>query len=182
MTFVGGKYTMPHTHEWVEPRRVAKTMFTGILTVDELKQVSDEAIADMEEGQAPVHFITDLTALTQFPTNLLQVKDALVYISHPSMGWQVFFGAPALATSLIGIFGHIAHARMRAFRTYEQAIRFLKSEDATLTLEAPPRPTKRLKTPLAVYRAWRMSCPFASYLAISRVSNRILSLCPKSSS
>lgn len=126
---------MPYTREWVEHGRIIRTAFTGALTIAELKQSSDEAMEMMEQGNAPVHIITDLTHLKQFPTNLLQVKDALPHLAHPSMGWQTFYGAPSLATSLIGIFGHIARARTRAFPTYEQAVRFLKEQDSTLTVD-----------------------------------------------
>lgn len=125
---------MPHTREWIEVGRVAKTVFHGVLTIDELKVASDEALVFLAEGQAPVHFITDLTNLKQFPTNLLQVKDTLAYTSHPAMGWQAFYGAPSLATSLIGIFGHLTQAKMRAFHTYEQAVRFIAAQDPTVTI------------------------------------------------
>jgi len=125
---------MPHTREWIEVGRVAKTVFSGILTIAELKQASDEALMFLAEGQAPVHFITDLTELKQFPTNLLEVKDTLAYTSHPSMGWQAFYGAPALASSLIGIFGQLARAKMRTFRSYEQAVRFIIEQDPTVTI------------------------------------------------
>lgn len=126
---------MPYTREWIEYGRIIKTAFNGALTLPELKQSSEEASAMMEEGQAPVHIITDLTHLKQFPTNLLQVKDALPHLSHPAIGWQVFYGAPSLAMSLIGIFGHVSRTRTRAFVTYEQAVQFLKSQDATLKID-----------------------------------------------
>ncbi len=125
---------MPHTNEWLEVGRIAKTVFHGVMTIDELKVDSEEALVFLAEGQAPVHFIIDLTNLKQFPTNLLQIKDTLVYTSHPSVGWQAFYGAPALASSLIGIFGQLARAKMRTFRSYEQSVRFIIEQDPTVTI------------------------------------------------
>lgn len=131
---------MSHTIQWYQQGRIIKSAFQGVLTIDEMKQVSDEAIVLLGQGQAPVHIITDLHEMKQFPTNIMQAKDTLAYFSHPSMGWHVFYGAPTLATSLISVFGKVTNAHARAFRTEEQALKFLMEQDATLKAQVPSQP------------------------------------------
>lgn len=125
---------MPHTIEWLQEGKVIMSRFYGVLTMQEMFEATPEYIALFEEGNPPVHIITDMSGLTQYPTNLLQTREALSYMGHEGMGWQAYYGAPALASSLINVFTTVMQTRLSTFRSFDLAIAFLHEKDSAVRL------------------------------------------------
>lgn len=126
---------MPHTIDWLQEGKVLISRFEGVLTIQEMFDSTSEYIALFEGGNPPIHIITDLSNLKKFPTSLMQVRDAYAYLKHEKAGWLVYYGAPALASSLINVFNTIEQLPLGNFRSYEQALAFLHDKDKTVKLD-----------------------------------------------
>lgn len=125
---------MPHTVEWLQEGKIILSKISGVLTMDEIRETAPLYVQMIDSGDAPVHIITCMKGLVLYPTNFLQLKDAMPSLSHPSMGWQVFYEAPMLASSLINVFAVVAKTHFTSFRSLEQAITFLNSKDKAVKL------------------------------------------------
>lgn len=128
---------MPQTVEWLQEGKIILSKISGVLTIDEIRETSPLYVQMLDAGSAPVHIITGMQGLVLYPTNLLQLKDAMPSLNHPSMGWQVFYGAPPLARSLINVFSTITRSDFSNFRSLEQAVAFLHEKDAAVKLLVP---------------------------------------------
>lgn len=125
---------MAYSMEWLQEGKVIISRAQGTLTLDELRQSMPQHIAMFEAGTPPVHILTDITNVRLSAANPIQVRETLTYIDHPLMGWQAFYGSVSLASSLINAYSQVIKVRVKIFRSYEQAIKFLAEQDPAVHL------------------------------------------------
>lgn len=126
---------MPYTIKWHQPGKVIQSHFAGDISVEEMRESSAKAIEMFAEGTPPIHLVTDMSHVKKFSTNFLEIRTALPYLEHPSMGWHAFYGALPLFTSFINMYAKIVNVRVRTFKTYEQAIRFVAEQDSAVLVK-----------------------------------------------
>ncbi len=125
---------MPFSIGWHQQGKVIASQFRGAVTLEEMRESSNTAIAMFAEGTPPIHFITDMSQIKSFSTNFMEIRRALVYLDHPAMGWHAFYAAPPLSTSFINVYTQVIKVRVKTFKTYEQAITFLAEQDPSVTV------------------------------------------------
>jgi len=126
---------MPYKISWYIPDEVVYIHYSGIVSVDELRNSLQEAYDYMESSPRHlVHTISDVGDVVT-PTT---IKDSMNIIrevgSHPRTGWTVSIReksplvkmGSAMGSSIFGL-------RFRAFDTLEQAMVHLKYFDERLS-------------------------------------------------
>lgn len=131
---------MPHSISWLVERRVVHERFYGIVTVEDVRAMNAVSRTYYASGDPPVHNFVDLLDIQRYPTNINQIRTALVNQPHPYLGWIVIVLRPNpllkfITTVLVQLSS--INARMRFCYSYKEAIAFLQSKDPTLPTEIP---------------------------------------------
>src|SRR5262245_37910318 len=108
---------------WQQPNRIIKVVLNGDISVEELHRMSDDLVAHLEQGQPPVHLISDARKMGKFPVKLTSVKEASErYLRHPNMGWAVVIGkSNPVLNFLAATVTHIIHVNYSMVATPEEA-------------------------------------------------------------
>lgn len=126
---------MPYNVEWFQEGKVIIVRIGVNFPIEEVAQLSVKLIPMLEQGTAPVHILIDATQVKTFPTNLIQARNDAAYFNHPSLGWNAYYGTPTIIHSLLKVFSSVIQAQIVSFRTYEQALAFLREKDDTVNLD-----------------------------------------------
>lgn len=123
---------MAYEINWLQDRRVIHMRVMDELTIDDMRRFSHELVACLNQGQAPVHIIGDITGLRKFPSNITAMKNAVPHIRHPNLGWNIVVGGPYLLETIAQIIARVAGVHYHVARSPEQALEFLYAQDETL--------------------------------------------------
>jgi hypothetical protein len=126
---------MAYQISWNQVGRIAQAEIRDSISVEELEAYGETLIQDyLEQGQSPVHIISDARGMTHFPTHLLKVKQLTeAWLKHPNIGWAIVIGKSnpmlnflaAAVTQVIGV-------KYRMVATPEEALETLQKLDASL--------------------------------------------------
>lgn len=127
---------MPFEISWYQPQRVIYWRVSGQVTLEDVAQMRIGQQNMLSEGKNPVHTIADISDVTNFPTDLRQLKEALDGVNHPHLGWVLIVGTTTplkrfvttTATQMV-----IPKVRLRMFNTMDEAAEFLKHVDITVS-------------------------------------------------
>lgn len=123
---------MPFEISWQHENRVILGRYYGVMSLDDLVNWDTSVAQYLNTGTPPIHLILDVSEVTKFPTNVLQLRNHLNNLSHPSKGWTLLVGSSSLINSLTTIVTQLAHSKFRPFKTTSAALDFLAKEDITL--------------------------------------------------
>ena len=77
---------MPIDISWIQPNRVIYERFHGTITLEEMSAIQQEFLNYLNEGDAPVHAIIDLSAVRDFPKSISQIRKGLVSTGNTQLG------------------------------------------------------------------------------------------------
>lgn len=123
---------MAYNVSWHLEGRIVHFLLTGNLTIEELAAGSNEIEQLFDEGTAPIHMISEVRDLGRYPMQIFQLKEAIRFVSRPELGWTVVVGLKGPAAVIANVFSKIARTRQQLFDTIEEAVAFLKEQDASL--------------------------------------------------
>lgn len=135
---------MPVELRWhtPNPNRIILQRFYGEVALEDITYASTEGPRMMLDGIPPVHLFVEGSGVTRFPQQLRSLQEALRANPNPEvLGWVVIvtpdnpllrFIAAMLAQLKIN------HVRFRLFLDAEAALRFLHTQDPTLTQNSTP--------------------------------------------
>jgi hypothetical protein len=123
---------MPYSLKWYRENRIIVGSFQGIITVDELNSINQEAINLVRQGTPPVHDIIDTLALEKIPFDLRLVRNSFDVFSEPNLGWIIVIAR----NPLFGFFGstvsQLAGKRFRLVQNWDEALSTLVRVDTSL--------------------------------------------------
>lgn len=117
---------------WLIPHRVIYTEFTGILTIEELRQENELILKLMDSSHSPVHHISDTTQLQRFPLNFRIIADTLSYYHHPRMAWELGVGMMPKVQEISLRVAQLHKVQIAFANSTEEALRHIRMMDKTL--------------------------------------------------
>lgn len=127
---------MAFKSHWYVDNRVVFTEVSGQFSLDELASFTEAIINYLDEGQAPVHCIGDMSQMTSFPTQVNQVlKTAKTFMKHPNMGVLIIVGQGNPIMKFVGsMVSQATKVEFYVTETETEAIERLNRLDSTLNL------------------------------------------------
>lgn len=119
---------------WLKEQRVAVVHFDGNLTIEEIESYDHEVQQMLDQSSDKVHVIADLTKVTQFPVNMMRVREVLTYHKHARLGWHVLVNERPnpLMNFFATAISNVAGLKVQHARTLEEAAVTLARVDMTL--------------------------------------------------
>lgn len=117
-----------HEHEG----RILHQRLQGDITLAEVSEASDEALALLRAGRPPIHLLLDVSNLGKFPLSAHQLSKAAAYIHDPNLGWVLLVGPSSIMATFAGIITQIAGVRLRSFADVDEALGFIATQDPSL--------------------------------------------------
>lgn len=120
--------------QWHTPQRVIYAHIWGQSSAEEAQQVAQRFQTLLDETTSgPVHLIIENSQLENIPTNLKGMKETLVYLAHPHIGWVVGVAKPNPAVQFMEQF-LIQNFKLRFHHadTLDEALHFLRLQDRSL--------------------------------------------------
>ena len=124
---------MPYNLSWLNEKRVVLETLSGVIDMDEATKAANTTAEFIQQGQAPVHLIVDVSGMEKFPTNVRSVRSISGYLNDPNLGWMVIVGANHLVNFISTIVSQVVNFQLSRAETVEKAVAFLEKQDATLT-------------------------------------------------
>lgn len=116
--------------KWFADHRIIMCTVIGDITIEEVKQANEDIKVLLDQGRSPVHVISNVLELGNFPLNLTQIKNSTDYLYHPAMGWQVVAGHHnPMIRFIASVASQVAHVNLRMVDTMDEAITFLERVD-----------------------------------------------------
>lgn len=130
---------MPYQISWLVKERVLYFELFGVLSSDDFHAMMTEGRALVDGGQAPVHIITDLTAVEKTDVGIEEFRQRGRDRS-PNLGFSVNVTPRRTERLVTSIAARVMGFNSRHFSTLEKAIAFLQRMDTSLPdLELPAR-------------------------------------------
>ena len=137
---------MPYSVNWYIPGEVMYVHYTGVTTVQELRECLLEMRAFMDSSPRHlVHAISDVGDIVE-PVSF---KDSMRVVRevgpHPRAGWTISIREKSLMVKMGSALGSsIFKLRFRAFATLDQAIAHLKFVDSELSWDKVNKSSSKL--------------------------------------
>lgn len=78
--------------QWYVDRRVLFTEWSGDISTAALAHFESEWLEIMDSGEAPIHWVNDLSRIEHLSFNLHTAPSTLKFLTHPSLGWVLAYG------------------------------------------------------------------------------------------
>jgi hypothetical protein len=144
---------MPHQVSWAQEKRIILVNLIGSLDLEAGFQASNETNDFINQGTAPVHLIVDMSELKSFPTNITKVNQMNQYLKNPARGWVVVIGGNTLSNFLVNVLSQVVKFPVTQRPALNDALDFLRKNDATLVETAPAVASTPAVTPAPVTTA-----------------------------
>jgi hypothetical protein len=132
---------MPYELSWYVENRILYLRLLGEVTFAELDLVSREANVMIDGGVRPVHALVDLRGVTEFPTNIKDVYDAIHMNRGDNLGWTLIITPSRVLRFFGSTIVQLAQRRINTFVNWEEALAFLATRDDSIKLnDLPPIP------------------------------------------
>lgn len=130
---------MPYEHQWLIENQVIYARLWGKQTIEELLKSNDDITQLLDSaGNRLVHMIINDEDLKEAPTNIVEVRKALTYATHPNLCWIIMIGKQentvwtTLKEFVITMLTKIARGRYVRFTRIEEAFEHLRNMDSTI--------------------------------------------------
>lgn len=124
---------MPYTIDWIVERRIILTTFYGSITADELKEFIAEVRAKAADGIPLVHHISNSLSLRGVEFSLGTARNLVGALDMlKELTWQIDINTNPINRMFANIIAQFAGMRTRTFKTPEEAVDFLRTNDPTL--------------------------------------------------
>jgi hypothetical protein len=134
---------MGYTHSLERDGRVLVITFTDPFTFEDMKDVTTRLNSEvLDKATRPVHSITDFSAVTRLPSNVLSGSLKLYKTAHPNSGVAAIVVSNAFINSLVGVYNKVSRTTVPNFTTLADALvyldRLLAQETTTDTTPTDP--------------------------------------------
>lgn len=127
---------MSHQFHWHIQDRVVIGVVQGALTLEELQEMNAEILVYLEHGTAPVHVISDVREVTEFPRRITQINKILIYLRHANMGWEIAIGDQnPIVRFIASTVSQMAGVNVSMVKTMEEGLAILSRVDPTIAAE-----------------------------------------------
>lgn len=135
---------MGSTNQWLVEGRLYVFHIWGDLTLEEMKQGSDEAIHYVRSGQPPVHSIIDFRNVTSYPKSISDLKNAADIMKEPNLGWVLLLTNDRIFSFVGDLISQMTRKNYKSVKTPEEAIDLLWKVDQSLPSEKITYPTLKM--------------------------------------
>jgi hypothetical protein len=123
-----------YTIEWYVPKRVILLQYNEMdITADVLQKLSADLEKFYQEGETPIHIISDNTHQGATKVSLQELKQGLAVMNQPNWGWTMLIGLNSLTSFLATVIGKIFGRQIRKIDSVEEAFSTLKRLDLSLS-------------------------------------------------
>ncbi|MEO8395293.1 MAG: STAS/SEC14 domain-containing protein [Chloroflexota bacterium] len=129
---------MPIDISWQQPRRVIYERFHGTITLEEMTAIQQEFLKYLNEGEAPVHAIIDLSGVRDFPKSISQIRQGLVSTGNTQLGRVVLVtGKNPMVRFISSVISQLIlkNAQYALCDSLDEATRILRDRDPSVTIE-----------------------------------------------
>lgn len=125
---------------WELENRIILWKYAGVLSLDDLKNASQKAVGFIEQGQKPVHILSDIQEVTTVEYTLKEAADYILPYNVNALGWIVCFGEPGntFQRFMTSALAQHRDMRIRWVTTKDEGRAFLAEVDETLPAYNPP--------------------------------------------
>src|SRR5258707_15767491 len=123
---------MPYILSWYLENRILLNRVSGVVAIDDFREVHQFNLEQLKVGTAPIHIIIDTTRVEQFDLSLVEFQQVLGRPTEPTMGWLVLVGNDTMARFLAAITTQFLKTQGRMFSTMGEALAFLQAVDLSL--------------------------------------------------
>ncbi len=126
---------MPYQIGWLVENRVILMTFTDKLITEDVFAIDKEVIRLFESSpESKVYTLADLTRNTSLPP-LANLMNKLQSPKHPKYAFAITYGySNSLVRTILLVLVSIFRMKYRNLRTREEALRFLRTIEPTLSL------------------------------------------------
>jgi len=123
---------MGYQVSWIVEQRLLRVEMEGTIDMDQLSTMQKEMFRYLDEGQAPVHVLADITNVTSYPSVFNLAKAASV--RYEKAGWALIVGSNATVQFVASTLMNLLGVRFRLVSTVDEAQAFLRKQDETIPL------------------------------------------------
>lgn len=123
---------MPHTSRWFVDKRVLLIEYTGKVDKAELEQINAELENYVNEGEAPIHILSDNSQMTGMPLDLKTIRTSFTIFSDKRWGMICLIGVNTMMRFFSELVGSSFRMNMTLVKTFEDAKVKLVEYDETV--------------------------------------------------
>jgi hypothetical protein len=127
---------MAHKSSWLIDKRVMLLEYDGNVDKNEIGQLNEELNRFLDEGNKPVHIISDNSNMGKADLSIQLAREAFTAMKRPGWGWVIFVGLDRLIRFFAEVFATQFGIKIKIAANREEALIILKKLD--LTLEEQP--------------------------------------------
>jgi len=125
---------MPFSTHWVHSPYIARSIFTGFVSIPEVDAVMRDYLTKLNDGHA-LYFILDFERAVSIPTTLLQIDSIIEVINHAKTQWFVVVNPAGFDSTTTNL---LTQDKVKIMGSKNKALGFLKCMvrlDTGITLE-----------------------------------------------
>ena len=122
-----------YTIEWYIPKRVLLLQYSGDkMPREKLEEIASKLEELYQEGDAPIHIISDNTNQGDLDIDLSGIKQVFSVMKQPDWGWIFLIGTDKIISFFAVMVSHAFKLKIRNAESIEKALATLKRLDPTL--------------------------------------------------
>lgn len=122
-----------YTVDWYIPKRVLLIQYLGgVITKEDLEELAGHLERFYQEGEAPIHMISDNTHQGDLKVGLPELRQVFAVMNQPNWGWIMFVNIEQMVGFFATLVSHAFKLKIRNVETIEKAITTLQRLDSTL--------------------------------------------------
>lgn len=120
---------------WLLENRILYVKRPSVVNIENLERDSEQIIAMLEMGEAPIHIINDTLNVAMNPKNVRLIRKATPFLDHPNLGWFVTIASNPFIAFLGSVVPQMRltnNRNVKVVSTTDDAITFLRKSDLSL--------------------------------------------------
>lgn len=113
---------MPYTSTWVNAPYIYRTVFTGLVSIDEVDAIMQDYLSTLADNQQ-VYFMLDFGRAASVPTTLLQIDSIIEVIHHDNTQWFAVVNPTGFDNNTTRL---LAQEKVKLFDSKDKALGFLR--------------------------------------------------------
>lgn len=123
---------MPHISRWFVDKRVLLIEYTGKIDKSELKQINSELQDYINEGETPIHILSDNSQMTGMPLDIKTLRNTFTTLNDQRWGMTCLIGANTMLRFFGELLSSSFHIDLALVKTLEDAKAKLIEHDESL--------------------------------------------------
>jgi hypothetical protein len=92
---------MPYHLYWLAEPRILYAEASGVFTLAEVADANKNMATLLDETAETLYLLCDVSAMTEYPRIVTQLREVVPYFYHPMFGCEYFYGVKSPAISVI---------------------------------------------------------------------------------